>query len=132
MTNPLLQKYEELYGKKEEPKVIKADELVTVAQLDDAFKNWASSTSTKGTQIGYTYTDEISIPSNLTSPSVATSNTSITKPPILKSYDLDDIKASFVAVAERVKNGEAQVSSMNMEMDRMSGTKITFEVYLDT
>ena len=132
MTNPLLQKYEELYGKKEEPKVIKADELVTVAQLDDAFKNWASSTSTKGTQIGYTYTDEISIPSNLTSPSVATSNTSITKPPILKSYDLDDIKASFVAVAERVKNGEAQVSSMSMEMDRMSGTKITFEVYLDT
>jgi len=99
MTNPLLQKYEELYGKKEEPKVIKADELVTVAQLDDAFKNWASSTSI---------------------------------PPILKSYDLDDIKASFVAVAERVKNGEAQVSSMNMEMDRMSGTKITFEVYLDT
>jgi len=133
-SNPLLAKYEELYGKKEEPKVIKADELVTVAQLDDAFKNWASSTSIKGTQIGYTYTDEISIPSNLTSSSVATSTTniSITKPPTLKSYDLDDIKASFVAVAERVKNGEAQVSSMSMEMDRMSGTKITFEVYLDT
>ena len=131
-SNPLLQKYEELYGKKEEPKVIKADELVTVAQLDDAFKNWASSTSIKGTQIGYTYTDEISIPSNLTSPSVATSTTGITKASPIKSYDLDDIKVSFVAVAERVKNGEAQVSSMRMEMDRMSGTKITFEVYLDT
>jgi hypothetical protein len=53
------------------------------------------------------------------------------KPPTLKSYDLDDIKASFVAVAERVKKGEAQVSSMSMEMDIMSGTKITFEVYVN-
>ena len=48
----------------------------------------------------------------------------------LKSYDPDDLKASFVAVAERVKNGEAQVSSMSMEMDIMYGTKITFEVML--
>jgi hypothetical protein len=48
------------------------------------------------------------------------------------SYDPDDLKASFVAIAERVKNGEAQVSSMSMERDWMSGTKITFEVSLDT
>ncbi len=48
----------------------------------------------------------------------------------LKSYDLDDLKASFVAVTERVKNGEAQVSSMSMEMDIMNGTKLTFEVYV--
>ena len=140
-SNPLLAKYEEIYGKKEEPKVIKADELVTVAQLDDAFKNWASSTSIKGTQIGYTYTDEISIPSNLTSPSVATSTTgitkalpaasttSITKPPTLKSYDLDDLKTSFQQVAEQLQNDKAQVVSMNMEFgDHMN--KITFEVYV--
>jgi hypothetical protein len=50
--------------------------------------------------------------------------------PILKSYDLDDLKASFQQVAEKIKNGEAQVSSMSMEMDIMSGTKITFEVYV--
>jgi hypothetical protein len=136
MTNPLLDKFYELYPeKKEEPKVIKADELVTVAQLDDAFKNWASSTSIKGTQIGYTYTDEISIPSNLTSPSVATSTTGITKPPTLKSYDIDDLKASFQQVAEKIKNGEAQVVSMNMEMGHKyintTGARITFEVSLD-
>ncbi len=49
----------------------------------------------------------------------------------LKSYDPGDLKVSFQQVAERVKNGEAQVSSMSMERDWMSGTKITFEVSLD-
>jgi len=134
MTNPLLQKYEELYGKKEEPKVIKADELVTVAQLDDAFKNWASSTSTKGTQIGYTYTDEISIPSNLTSPSVATSNTGITKASSFITHDIHDTEKTFLQVADKIKQGKAKVSSMSMEHDvmLMGGTKITFEVYVDT
>ena len=49
----------------------------------------------------------------------------------LKSYDLDDLKASFQQVSEKIKNGEAQVVSMNMEFgDHMN--KITFEVYLDT
>ena len=51
------------------------------------------------------------------------------KPPTLKSYDLDDLKASFQQVAEKIKNGEAQVVSMNMEFgDYMN--KITFEVYV--
>jgi len=48
----------------------------------------------------------------------------------LKSYDPDSVNVSFQQVAEQVKNGEAQVSSMSMEMDIMSGTKITFEVYV--
>ena len=55
----------------------------------------------------------------------------VEKPVKLKTYDLDDLKASFQQVAERVKNNKAQVSSMSMEMDVMSGTKITFEVYVD-
>ena len=41
------------------------------------------------------------------------------------------MKASFQQVAEKVKNNKAQVSSMSMEMDVMSGTKITFEVYVN-
>lgn len=49
----------------------------------------------------------------------------------IKSYDPDDLKVSFQQIAEQVKNGEAQVSSMSMEMDIMSGTKITFEVYVN-
>jgi len=52
----------------------------------------------------------------------------------LKTYDPDSVNVSFQQVAEQVKNGEAQVSSMSMEMDTMSkyssGTKITFEVYV--
>ena len=47
------------------------------------------------------------------------------------SYDLDDLKVTFQQIAEKVKNGEAQVSSVSMEMDIMYGTKITFEVYVD-
>jgi hypothetical protein len=77
MMNPLLQKYEELYGKKEPPKPVE-------------------------------------------------------KKTKLKSYDLDDLKVSFQQIAEKVKNNKAQVSSMSMEMDIMYGTKITFEVYVDT
>ncbi len=49
----------------------------------------------------------------------------------LTTYDPDSANDSFQQVAERVKKGEAQVSSMSMEMDIMSGTKITFEVYVD-
>jgi hypothetical protein len=51
------------------------------------------------------------------------------KPPILKSYDLDDLKASFQQVAEQLQNDKAQVVSMNMEFgDHMN--KMTFEVYV--
>jgi len=51
----------------------------------------------------------------------------------IKSYDLDDLKVSFQQITEKVKNGEAQVSSMSMEMDVRYGlNKITFEVYVDT
>ena len=55
----------------------------------------------------------------------------VEKPVKLTTYDLDDLKASFQQIAKRVKDNKAQVSSMNMEMDVMSGTKITFEVYVD-
>jgi hypothetical protein len=47
----------------------------------------------------------------------------------LKSYDLDDLKISFQQIAEQVKNGEAQVSSMSMESNAHLALKtITFEV----
>ena len=44
------------------------------------------------------------------------------------SYDLDSGKDAFLQIAEKVKNGEAQVVSMGMERDMMIGTKIIFEV----
>jgi hypothetical protein len=98
MTNPLIEKYNELYGKKEEPK-------------PDYYKGEKS------------YAEELEKLRD-------TSTIPVSK---IKSYDLDDLKVSFQRIAEQVKNNEAQVSSMSMEMDVRYGlNKITFEVYVDT
>jgi hypothetical protein len=92
MTNPLIQKYEELYGKKEPPKMPRIEDYEGEETFADELKK--------------------------------------SKPRKLTSYDPDDLNVSFHQVAEQVKNGDAQVSSMSMERDIMSGTKITFEVYV--
>jgi hypothetical protein len=99
MTNPLIDKYFELYPeKKEKPKL---------PRIEDC----------KGEK---SYAEELEkLRDTSTIPVVR-----------IKSYDLDDLKVSFQQVAEQVKNDEAQVSSMSMEMDIMYGTKITFEVYV--
>lgn len=89
--NPLLQKYEELYGKKEPPKMPRIEDYEGEETFADELKK--------------------------------------SKPPILKSYDLDDLKASFQQVAEQLQNDKVQVVSMNMEFgDHMN--KMTFEVYV--
>lgn len=76
--NPLLQKYDELYGKKEElPQIVEEPKKITTK---------------------------------------------------LTTHDIDSGRDSFLQVAEKIKNGEAKVSSMSMERDIMSGTSITFEV----
>ena len=93
MYNPLLDKFYELHPeKKEEPKVIKAEN---------------AKVEIKGNSSGV----------------ICAKN-----PPSLTIYDLDSGKDAFLQIAEKVKNGTAQVSSINMEMDIMSGTKINFEV----
>ena len=101
MTNPLLQKYEELYGKKEEPKPQKtiADKL---KELRD--------TST--------------VPVN--TPNITTKANHI---PSLITYDVDSGKDSFLQTAEKVEKGQAKVSSVSVERDIYTGTKITFEVW---
>ncbi len=97
--NPLLQKYEELYGKKEPPKMPRIEDY-------------------EGEE---TFADELKKSNFIKAENAKTS---------LTTYDPDSANDSFQQVAERVKKGEAQVSSMSMEMDIMSGTKITFEVYV--
>jgi predicted patatin/cPLA2 family phospholipase len=95
MTNPLLQKYEELYGKKEEPK-------------PDYYKGEKS------------YAEELEELRD-------TSTIPITK---LISYDNESLIDGFLQIAEKVKNKEAQVYSMNMDMDYSCRTRrITFEVW---
>jgi hypothetical protein len=97
ITNPLIEKYNELYGKKEEPK-------------PDYYKGEKS------------YAEELEKLRD-------TSTIPVSK---IKSYDINSVNVSFHQVVEQVKNGEAQVSSMSMEIDIMYGTKITFEVYVNT
>jgi hypothetical protein len=97
MTNPLIEKYNELYGKKEEPK-------------PDYYKGEKS------------YAEELEELRD-------TSTIPVSK---IKSYDINSVNVSFHQVVEQVKKGEAQVSTMSVEMDIMYGTKITFEVYVDT
>jgi hypothetical protein len=97
MTNPLIEKYNELYGKKEEPK-------------PDYYKGEKS------------YAEELE----------KLRDTSIIPVSKIKSYDINSVNVSFHQVVEQVKKGEAKVSTMSVEMDIMYGTKITFEVYVDT
>ena len=97
MNNPLIEKYNELYGMKEEPK-------------PDYYKGEKS------------YAEELEELRD-------TSTIPVSK---IKSYDINSVNVSFHQVVEQVKKGEAKVSTMSVEMDIMYGTKITFEVYVDT
>lgn len=124
MSNPLIDKYFELYPeKKEKPKIIRAENTEVKFELKEEFVEELKKIQSQPS-ITVPYTSQNS---------VATGGTGITKAsfPKLTTYDLDDLKASFQQVAERVKNNKAQVSSMSMEMDVMSGTKLTFEVYVN-
>ena len=101
MTNPLLQKYEELYGKKEEPKPQK------------------------------THTEELKELRDISTVPVNTPNitTKANHIPSLITYDVDSGKDSFLQIAEKVEKGQAKVSSVSVERDFYTGTKITFEVW---
>ena len=101
MTNPLLQKYEELYGKKEEPKPQKTH--------TDKLKELR---------------DTSCVPVN--TPNITTKANHI---PSLTTYDVDSGKDSFLQTAEKVEKGQAKVSSVSVERDIYTGTKITFEVW---
>jgi hypothetical protein len=111
MTNPLLQKYEELYGKKEEPKPQKThtEELKELRDIS-------------------------TVPVN--TPNIITAKNAFTS---FKTYDPPSGEDSFLQIAEKVKNKKAQVVSMSMEMGHPIGKclipkTLTFEVivYEDT
>jgi hypothetical protein len=92
MTNPLLQKYEELYGKKEPPKMPRIEDYEGEETIADELKKSK-----------------------------------------LKTYDNDSIKDSFLQIAEKVKNGTAQITSASLSVDHYGGfcygRRITFDVY---
>ena len=101
MTNPLIAKWEELNKKTEEPKPQK------------------------------THTDKLKELRDISTVPVNTPNitTKANHIPSLITYDVDSGKDSFLQIAEKVEKGQAKVSSVSVERDIYTGTKITFEVW---
>jgi hypothetical protein len=111
MTNPLLQKYEELYGKKEEPKPdYYRGEKSYAEELEEL-------------------RDTSTIPVN--TPNITTKANHI---PSLITYNPHSGEDSFLQIAEKVKNKDARVTSVTLNRDAVGGifstglTTITFEV----
>ena len=109
MTNPLLQKYEELYGRKEPPKKVEDE-----PSFEDKLKELR---------------DIYTVPVN--TPNITTKANHI---PSLITYDVDSGKDSFLQIAEKVKNKDARVTSVTLNRDAVGGlfdtglTTITFVV----
>ena len=99
--NPLIAKWEELNKKTEEPKPQK------------------------------THTDKLKELRDISTVPVNTPNitTKANHIPSLITYDVDSGKDSFLQTAEKVEKGQAKVSSVSVERDIYTGTKITFEVW---
>ena len=119
--NPLLQKYEELYGKKEEPKSQKIEmsgesSLLTQEQIDDVEK----------------YLKKASVLSS-GSYNSTTNSTVSAKPSKLTSYDPHSGEGIFFETAEKIKNKDAKVISVTYDQDRVGYfstgmTTMTFKV----
>ena len=138
MTNPLIQKFYELHPeKKQTPKVIKAENFKVEIkpkvqyELDKKFSEQLNDLQVKFAEqvkfAGY------SNPSDATAPYNPSANTKASTS--IKSYDVNSVSDSFFQVAEKIKDGTAKVTSMNMEYDNvggsfMAGQRITFEVYV--
>jgi len=142
MNDALMEKFYEMYPeKKEKPKVIKAEN---------------AEVSIKGNRTGFSLKDsffEELKPLNANSYSVATSNTGIgitrsslmdsaisainnstaseisRNPSSILTYDKNTGYNSFLQIAEKMKNGTAQVQSVSFSSGTDYSRKITFEVY---
>lgn len=115
-SNPLIQKWEEIYGRKEEPKKVEYEVDPTAVSVDEYLK--------------YTkpYLSSPNIPLT-TSPTVVNPN-SLIGPSPKSSVNANNF---FLEIAEKIKNGTAQVTTASLQVDAVGtfsfGKTITFEVY---
>lgn len=109
MTNPLLQKYEELYGKKEPPKFPKIEDYAGEKTIADVMK-----------ELG----DTSCVPVN--TPNITTKANPI---PSLITYDRCSGEDSFLQIAEKIKNGKAKVSSVSITADAVGGFNTGLRTY---
>ena len=107
--NPLIAKWEELNKKKEPPKLPKIEDYAGEKTIAEELKELR---------------DTSTVPVN--TPNIITKANPI---PSLITYDVDSGKDSFLQIAEKVEKGQAKVSSVSVERDIYTGTKITFEVW---
>ena len=107
--NPLIAKWEELNKKKEPPKLPKIEDYAGEKTHTDKLKELR---------------DTSTVPVN--TPNITTKANPMLS---LTSYDYDSGKDSFLQTAEKVEKGQAKVSSVSVERDIYTGTKITFEVW---
>jgi hypothetical protein len=135
MTNPLIDKYNEIYGKKEEPQT--AFELATNfkeaidKQKEDKIRYLASLPQS-------TVSGTVNVGSGNTAASnyISANNSSVSYTPYrsIKTHDIDTITSYFTEIVDKVKNGTALVTGVNMEMDMIgsfsAGKKMTFDVYV--
>jgi hypothetical protein len=125
MSNPLIQKWEEIHGKKEKPKVTKAEKAKVEYELKpELFQKQLAQIPATSIKTSL---------STATSAVVAASNTGITKAPKLTSYDKHSANDAFLQIAEKVKNGTAQVSEVSLQSNGYGSYSyektITFVVY---
>ena len=106
--NPLIAKWEELNKKKEPPKLPKIEDYAGEKTIAEELK-----------ELRDTYTVPVNTPNIITTNHI----------PSLTTYDYDSGKDSFLQTAEKVEKGQAKVSSVSVERDIYTGTKITFEVW---
>ena len=133
MSNPLIAKYEELYGKKEEPKKEepKKVEFEGTVRLSQEQMDIVSKYLTDPKNYS---TTSVTTPTTISPNSVGAITAANHIPPPFKtltSYDTHSVEDSFLQIAEKVKNGEARVTSMSMNMEHYRRS-VTFEVLLDT
>lgn len=127
MTNPLIAKYNEIYGKKEEhsPKNTKVG-----YELDPDFAEKLKDVETLSTV-------SIATGTGITASNyIAATNSSVSYKPYrpFTTYDTHSTEDAFMQVADKIKNGTAKVSNVTVEMDMVgsfaAGKRIIFEVYV--
>ncbi len=123
ITNPLIEKYNELYGKKEEPKPDYYKGEKSYAEELEKLEfppEWSTTSVTTPTTIN---------------PNSASAITAANLPPppfkTLTSYDTHSVEDSFLQIVEKVKNKEAKVVYMSMNMEHFNKS-VTFEVQVYT
>jgi hypothetical protein len=126
MSNPLIDKFYELHPekkekpKKEEPKSeyvkLSEEQMDIVSKYLTDPKNYSTTSVTTPTTINPNTLRPITSANHIPPPFKT-----------LTSYDTHSVEDSFLQIAEKVKNGEARVTSMSMNMEHYRKS-YTFEV----